>query len=159
MNVLTDCRIIWLDDRYINDEDLAINIQYYVIYSLDTFTDLAVCSSFLRYCTSEARLLLLVIRDHYIERDFQKILPLLPPNITVLSYVLYDQKYSFRWKTDTRIQDIFHVSEENKIVKKLQEDLQQNLIQRWSSGCGVFDTNPGDSIRPVNPVGNYRIRY
>jgi hypothetical protein len=143
MNIITDCNIIWLDDRNIDGEDLAINIQYYVIYSLRTFTDFAACSSYIHYCTSDTRILLLVVRDRYIDRFFQETLHILPSHITVFTYILYDKKFLFRWKTDVRIRGIFHLSEEKKIVNKLQEDLQAHLIQRWSSGCCVFN----DEIR------------
>jgi hypothetical protein len=139
MNIITDCNVIWLDDRDIDDENLGLNIQYYVIYSLHTFTDFAVCSSFIRYCTSDTRLLLLVVRDRYIDRFVQKILQILPSHITAFIYVLYDKKFLFRWKTDTCIRGYFHITEEDRIVKNLQEDLQAHLTQRWSSGYCVFN--------------------
>jgi hypothetical protein len=138
MNVLTDCNIIWLDDKDIDDEDLALNIQHYVSHSLHTFTDLAVCSSFIRYCLFETRLLLLIVRDRYVDRFFQEALRFLPSQIPVFIYVLYNNKFFFRWKADTRIREAFHLSEEQQIVNKLQEDLQKHLIQRWSSGYCVF---------------------
>jgi hypothetical protein len=138
MNVLTDCNTIWLDGKNIDGEDLAINIQHYVVHSLHTFTDLATCSSFILHCTSEARLLLLVVRDRYVDRLLQKAVMFLPSQITVFIYVLGD-KWLFRWKADTRIRDIFHLSEEQRIVDKLRNDLQTHLIQRWSSGFCVFN--------------------
>ncbi|CAF2636145.1 unnamed protein product [Rotaria sp. Silwood2] len=140
MNVLTDCNIIWLDDRNIDDKNLAVNIQYYVTFSFYTFTNLAVCSTFILHCTSESRILLIVVRDHYVDRLLKRALMFLSSQITVFIYVL-GNKWLFRWKTDTRIRDIFHVDEEEKIINKLQEDLQKHLIQRWSSGYCVFSQN------------------
>ncbi|CAF0995423.1 unnamed protein product [Rotaria sordida] len=137
MNVLIDCNIIWLDDRDINDKDLALNIQYYVMFSLHTFTNLAACSSFILHYTSESRLLLIVIRDRYVDRLLKEALMFLSSQITVFIYVLGD-KWLFRWKADTRIRDIFYIDEEQRVIEKLQDDLQKHLIQRWPSGYCVF---------------------
>ncbi|CAF4156783.1 unnamed protein product, partial [Rotaria sordida] len=137
MNVITDCNIIWLDDKDIADDIFADDLQYNVVFSLHTFIELAPCSSFILHCTSEARLLLIVVRDCYVDQLLQKTLTLLPSQITVFIYVLGD-KWLFRWKADTRIRDIFHVNEEERIIKKLQDDLQKYLIQRWSTGYCVF---------------------
>jgi hypothetical protein len=145
MNVLTDCNIIWLDDKDIDEEDLSINIKHYVNHSLYTFTNLGECSSFILHCTSNTRVLLLVVRDRYVDRLIQKVLMLLPHQITVFIYILVD-KCSFRWKTDTRIRDIFHVSEEQRIVDKLQNDLQKHLIERWSSGLCVFSHDAPQTV-------------
>ncbi|CAF2031563.1 unnamed protein product [Rotaria magnacalcarata] len=137
MNVITDCNIIWLDDKDIDGEDLGVNIQYYVSFSLHTFTDFGSCSSFIKYCTSDIRLLLVVVRDRYISRLLKTTLRFLSSQITVFIYVLGD-KWWFHWKADPRSRDIFHTSEEQSIIDKLQNDRESYLIQRWSSGCCVF---------------------
>ena len=95
MNILTDCTIVWLDKENIDETDLSVNIQYYVIYSLHTFTNVAECSTFLLYCTSNTRLLLLVVRDCYFNEILRNALVLLPSEITVFVYLLYYDKYLF----------------------------------------------------------------
>lgn len=137
MNVITDCSIIWLDDKDIYGEDLGVNIQYYVSFSLHTFTDFGSCSSFIKYCTSDTRLLLVVVRDRYINRLLKTTFRFLCSQITVFIYVLGD-KWWFQWKAEPRIRDIFHISEEQSIIDKLQNDRENYLIQRWSSGYCVF---------------------
>ena len=139
MNVLTDCHIIWLDDRDIDGEDLAIKLQGYVMHSLRIFTDLIACSSYIRHCTFDSRILLLLVRDRYVAELLHNTLPCLPSQITWFIYLLYDDKYLFCWKTNSRIRDIFHLSEEDQMVNKLQDDLKTYLIQHWSSGYCVFD--------------------
>lgn len=139
MNVLTDCHLIWLDDRDIRGEDLAINLQFYVNHSLHTFTDSVLCSSFILHGISNSQLLLLLVRDRHVAQLLHKTLCYLPSQITWFMYLLYDDKYLFRWKTDSRIRGIFHLSEEEKMVKTLQEDLETYFIQHWSSGYCVFN--------------------
>lgn len=138
MNVLTDCHVIWLDDRDIHGEDLAIDLQYYVIPSLHTFRNLAVCSSFIHHCTLNSQLLLLLVRDRYVAQ-LHETLSCLPSQTTWFMYLLYDDKFFFHWKTDCRFRGIFHLSEEKKMVEKLQEDLEKYLIQHWSSDYCVFN--------------------
>ena len=116
MDVLTDCHILWVDDRTILDinDDLAVNLQHYVSHSFHTFTNLAEYSSFIEHCTSNSRLLLLVVRDRFLDRIQQGILQLLPSSIVVLIYIL-GNKWLFRWKQDPRIRDIFHLSDGDRI--------------------------------------------
>ncbi|CAF3305264.1 unnamed protein product [Rotaria socialis] len=139
MNAITDCTIIWLDDKGkdIDGEDLGLNIQHYVSLSLHTFTDFGSCSSFIKYCTSDTRLLLVVARDRYINRLLKTTRRFLSSQITVFIYVLID-KWWFHWKPDPRIRDIFHTSEERHIINTLQNDRESYLTQRWSSGCCAF---------------------
>jgi hypothetical protein len=149
MDVITDCNIVWLDDRDIDGKDLAVNLQYYVIYSLYTFTNLAECSSFILHCTTDTRLLLLVVRDRYVDRLSQKVLMLLPSQITVFIYII-GNKWLFRWKADTRIRNVFHLDEEQRIIDNLRDDLEKNLVQRWSSGFCVFsDDTPQIALDKV----------
>ncbi|CAF1347243.1 unnamed protein product, partial [Rotaria sordida] len=107
------------------------------MFSLHIFTKLAACSSFILHYTSESRLLLIVIRDRYVDRLLKEALMFLSSQITVFIYVLGD-KWLFRWKADTPIRDIFYIDEEQRVFEKLQDDLQKHLIQRWPSGYCVF---------------------
>jgi len=160
MNVLTDCHVLWLDDREILDEndDLAVNIQYYVSHSLHTFTTLRQCSSFIEQHARNSRLLLLVVRDRFLDQLQRGILQLLPSQIVVLFYILGD-KWLFRWKQDPRIRDIFHLSDADRIWKTLQSDVDRHLIQRWSTGVCVFKEDANQSAMDQVSDANARFMW
>ncbi|CAF3362845.1 unnamed protein product [Rotaria socialis] len=150
MNILTDCNVIWLDDKNIDCEDLGINIQYYVNFSLYTFTELHVCSSFILHCTSEVRLLLIVIRDHYVDELLKRTIIRLSSQITAFIYILGD-KWFFRWQADTRVRGIFHIDEKQRIIDTLRDDLERYFNQRWSFGVCVFsDDTPQSALDQLN---------
>ena len=158
MNVLTDCHVLWVDDREIleKSDDLAVNLQYYVSHSFHTFTNLADYSSFIEYCTTNSRLLLLVVRDRFLDRIQRGVLQLLPGEIVVLIYILGD-KWLFRWKQDPRIREIFHSSEADRTWETLQKDVDRHLIQRWSTGVCVFKENADQSV--VDQVSDANARF
>ena len=158
MNVLTDCHVLWLDDREILDDsdDLAVNIQYFVSHSFHIFTKLTQCSSFIEHHTNNSRLLLLVVRDRFLDRLQRGILQLLPAQIVVLIYIIGD-KWLFRWKQDSRIREIFHLSDPDRIWETLRKDMNRHLIQRWSTGMCVFNENADQTS--VDQVSDANARF